>query len=334
MFIKELFPLSQTAATLLNLSVYLLLVACGAWLGSRPTVQARPMSWLGRLQTASLLLLITALGAELGANDEIISSLGSIGFNALVITITSMTGSMLAVHLLRRSILHLDTQACTAEESDQTPEPPSSTQAPKVDYTLTKQILLAVLLGMLAGRVLLPHHMVAYCGSVIQFGLYLLLFLVGLDMGRQGSLFRDIRSAGFRVLLVPLAVILGTFSMTALAGLVLPLGVKDCVAASAGFGWYSLAPTLLAPYSLHISAIAFLSNIMHELFSIITVPIVARRLGYIEAVALPGATAMDTVLPVIVRATNERMTIYAFASGAILSLAVPLLVPAIISLPL
>ena len=73
---------------------------------------------------------------------------------------------------------------------------------------------------------------------------------------------------------------------------------------------------------------------MHELFSIVAVPMVAQKLGYIEAVALPGATAMDTVLPVVVSATDERMTIYSFASGMVLSLAVPVLIPAIIALPI
>ena len=142
---------------------------------------------------------------------------------------------------------------------------------------------------------------------------------------------QDIRAAGFRVFLVPLAAAVGTLALTALVGLFLPMGAKDCAAAAAGFGWYSLAPTLLAPYSLSVSATAFLSNIMHELFSIVAVPAVAQRIGYIEAVALPGATAMDTVLPVVVSATSDRMALYSF--GAVLSLSVPFLVPAIIALP-
>ena len=125
----------------------------------------------------------------------------------------------------------------------------------------------------------------------------------------------------------------GTLALTALVGLFLPMGAKDCAAAAAGFGWYSLAPTLLAPYSLSVSATAFLSNIMHELLSIVAVPAVAQRIGYIEAVALPGATAMDTVLPVVVSATSDRMALYSFTSGAVLSLSVPFLVPAIIALP-
>ena len=169
---------------------------------------------------------------------------------------------------------------------------------------------------MAVGHFILPDALVSHCSQIIQLGLYLLLFLVGLDMGRQEGMLENIRQAGLGVLLVPVAVMVGTFAVTALAGLFLPLGPKDCVAASAGFGWYSLAPTLLAPYSLSVSATAFLSNIMHELFSIVLVPIVAHRLGYIEAVALPGATAMDTVLPVVVSATDQRMAIYSFTSGA------------------
>lgn len=244
-----------------------------------------------------------------------------------------MVGSMLAVHALRKYLLKLNAQGRSCQEAPED-SAPGSGEAVHVDHSLTLAIVFTVAAGILAGRFLLPDAAVAHCGTVIRWGLYLLLFLVGLDMGRQGSLIRDIRAAGLRVLLVPLAVMAGTFAVTALVGLFLPLGPKDCVAAAAGFGWYSLAPTLLAPYSLTVSATAFLSNIMHELFSIVAVPIVAQKLGYIEAVALPGATAMDTLLPVVVSATADRMAIYSFASGLILSLAVPVLVPAIIALPL
>ena len=74
--------MQQLSGTLLNLAVYLALVALGAFLGSRPAIQSRPMPWLGRFQTAALLILIVTLGAELGANDEIVTSLATIGLNA------------------------------------------------------------------------------------------------------------------------------------------------------------------------------------------------------------------------------------------------------------
>ncbi|MEG1072154.1 MAG: lysine exporter LysO family protein, partial [Oscillospiraceae bacterium] len=203
----------------------------------------------------------------------------------------------------------------------------------KADNSLTKWIVGAVVLGMLAGYFIIPDSIVAYCGDVINFGLYLILFLVGIDMGRQGTILGDIKAAGFKVLLVPLAVIIGTLGAAALAGIFLPMGVKDAMAAAAGFGWYSLAPTLLAPYCLSVSAVAFLSNVMREIFSIVLIPVVAHRMGFIEAVALPGAASMDTVLPVVIGSTSERITLYSFTSGVVLSLLVPIIVPFLISLP-
>ena len=109
--------MQQMSGTLLDLILYLALVALGAFLGSRPQIQSLPMPWLGRFQTAALLLLIVTLGAELGANEEIVSSLASIGLNAFAITITSMVGSMLAVHALRKYILKLDALGRSAQEA-------------------------------------------------------------------------------------------------------------------------------------------------------------------------------------------------------------------------
>ena len=323
--------MGTTLSTLSNLAIYIGLVVVGAFLGSRKALRSRPLVWVGKLQFAALMILIVTLGVNLGANDEVVSSLGQIGLAALVITVLAMAGSLLCLTLLRRFVLKLDhyglprgSEAAREEEAH---------HGGKADNSLTFIIVIAVVLGMLAGRFVLPAAVTAHCGTVISFGLYLLLFMVGMDMGKQGTLLADIKTAGFQVLLVPVAVCAGSLAFAALAGLVLPLGVKDSMAAASGLGWYSLAPTLLAPYSLSVSATAFLSNIMHELFSIVAVPMVAQRIGYIEAVALPGATAMDTVLPVVVSATSDRMAIYSFTSGAVLSLSVPFLVPAIIALP-
>lgn len=198
---------------------------------------------------------------------------------------------------------------------------------------MTKRIIGAVVGGMALGLWVLPEVAVAFCDSFIQIGLCAILFLVGVDMGRQGNVWQDIKDAGLRVLLVPVGVAVGTLTGAAVAGLVLPMGVKDAMAASAGFGWYSLAPMLLADYSASVSAVAFLSNMMREVSAIVLIPIVARYVGFVETVSLPGAAAMDTVLPVVVKATHDRITIYSFVSGVMLSFAVPILVPAIVALP-
>lgn len=323
--------MSTTLGTLVNLAIYIALVAAGAVIGSRPAVRSRPLPWLGKFQFLALMILITALGVKLGANDEVISSLGQIGLSALLLTVLAIAGSVICVYLLRRFVLRLDRLGRPL--SAQTDAEEQAGAAGKVDNSSTFWIVGAVLVGMLAGRFLLPPAVSESCGTIIDFGLYLLLFLVGVDMGKQGGVWDSIRQAGFGVLLIPVAVCVGTFAGAALAGLFLPMGVKDSIAASAGFGWYSLAPTLLEKYSLSVSATAFLSNVMREIFSILLVPVIAPRLGYVEAVAPCGATAMDTLLPMVVSSTSDRITIYSFVSGVILSLAVPILVPAIVALP-
>lgn len=325
--------MSTFFGTLQSLFLYIGLVAVGAFLGSRPFLRSRKLAWLGRLQFAALLILITALGVKLGANDEVISSLRTIGVSALLVTVLALIGSVVCVLLTRKYILRLDKKGLPLH-SEQQETKEEKTGGGKADNASTLWIVGAVILGMLAGRFLLPPAVTAYCGTVIDIGLYLLLFLVGMDMGKQGGVGDAVRQAGLGVLLIPLATAVGTFLGAALAGLFLPLSLKDTIAASAGFGWYSLAPNLLESYSLTLSAVCFLSNVLREIFSIIAIPVVARRVGFLECVALPGAAAMDTVLPVVVSATGERITIYSFVSGVILSLAVPILVPAIIALPL
>ena len=319
-----------TLSTLTSLTTYIILVVVGAFIGSRPSIRTRQLIWLGKLQFAALMILIVTLGVKLGANEEVISSLGQIGLSALLVTVLAMVGSLVAVTLLRRFVLKLDRCGLPRGADIQTSD---VHEEGKADNSSTKWIVLAVVAGMLAGYFLIPDAVVAHCGTVIDFGLYLLLFLVGMDMGKQGTMLADIKTAGFKVLLVPVAAAVGTLAAAALAGLILPVSVKDAMAASAGFGWYSLAPTLLQSYSLSLSAVAFLSNVIREIFAIVLIPFVAKKVGYIECVALAGATAMDTVLPVVVGATHERITIYSFTSGVVLSLAVPILVPFIVALP-
>lgn len=322
----------MTAAlgTLLSLCFYTALVAGGAAAGSRKRIRESPALWLSAVQRVALMVLITSLGVQLGANDEVVSSLGQIGLSALLITLSAMAGSLVCVFLLRRFVLKLDCRGLPLGSGEV--EDARAEGSGRADNSLTKWIVAAVAAGMLAGRFLIPAALSAHCGTVINVGLYLLLFLVGVDMGRQGTILSDIRAAGLRVVLVPLAVAVGTLSSAALVGLALPMGARDAAAAASGFGWYSLAPTLLAPYSLSVSAVAFLSNVLREVLSIVTVPLAARYVGYVECAALPGAAAMDTVLPVVVGTTHERIAIYSFTSGVILSLAVPILVPAIAGL--
>ena len=308
----------QMSATLLNLVFYLWLIALGAGIGAKALRGIR-MVWLSRLQMAVLFMIILSLGIQLGANEEVAESVGIIGLAALISALLAMAGSLLFGYLLRRFLLKLDRFGSAGGES--------GTEADSGGV-----ILAAVIVGAFLGRAVLPEAVTRRCAPAVSLGLDVMLFLVGLDLGVQGESIRSmIRDAGARPLLLPLAVVAGSLSFGALTALVLPFSPRETAAVAAGMGWYSLAPSILAPYSLKLSAIAFLSNIIRELLSILLVPFVARRIGYLESVAIAGATAMDTLLPVILKAADRRITVYAFTSGLVCSLLVPVLVPLMIA---
>lgn len=317
--------MTQTASTLLSVAGYLLLVALGGLVGSRRAVRAQSLPWLGGAQTAVLLLIILSLGIQLGANEEVAGAVAAIGLTALLASVFSMAGSLLCVFLLRRFVLRLGRFADVSGETDRS-------GGGRADNRLTWYIAAAVLLGVGLGRWVLSASGSEKCSYIVTYGLDLMLFLVGLDLGLQGDAIRSLREAGIKPFLVPLGVIVGSLAFGALAALLVPFPAKETGAAAAGMGWYSLAPTILAPYSLKLSAVAFLANVLREILSILFVPVVARRIGYLESIALAGATAMDTLLPVIIKATDRRMTVYAFASGLMCSLLVPVLVPLMIGI--
>lgn len=166
---------------------------------------------------------------------------------------------------------------------------------------------------------------------LIQFGLYLLLFFIGIDIGNNRDIFKDLKKIDKKVLLLPFITMIATLLGGATASLLLSLSLGEAVAISSGMGWYSFSAIELSKVSIELGGIAFLSNIFRELLAIFLIPFVAKKVGAFESVAIAGATAMDSVLPVINRSNPAEISIISFYSGLVISLVVPVLVPFIIA---
>ncbi|QUI22044.1 lysine exporter LysO family protein [Vallitalea pronyensis] len=197
---------------------------------------------------------------------------------------------------------------------------------------MTVIIMLAVFLGIAFGYLLFPVDMLSYTDYIMDVGLCLLLLLVGIDIGRQKNVLQDIKKMGFSIILLPLLIALGSIVGAIVGGTIIGMPLNESSAIGGGLGWYSISAVLLSDYSTEISAIAFLSNVMREIIAILAIPLIAKYIGYMESVAPPGATAMDTTLPIITKYTDSKTAVVAFISGVVLSLLVPILVPLLIGL--
>jgi uncharacterized membrane protein YbjE (DUF340 family) len=129
-----------------------------------------------------------------------------------------------------------------------------------------------------------------------------------------------------------LGVALGSIAGSVLGGFVLGLPINESSAIGAGFGWYSLSAIVLSKYSAEVGALAFITNVCREVFALVSIPYIARYIGKLEAIAPAGATAMDTSLPIISKATDANTAVISFITGVVLSTLVPILVPILISI--
>ena len=188
-------------------------------------------------------------------------------------------------------------------------------------------ILVVLVLGIGAGYIL-PENISGLIDSASSYMLLILLFSVGIDMGMNKEVFTRIKELGFKILLIPLGVVIGSLCGGLLTSFVVNLPVKDSMAISAGLGWYSLSGIMITEAGNPVAGtIAFLSNVFREMLTFIVVPFIASHMNYYCAIAPAGATAMDTTLGIISRNTNATVAVLSFVSGVICTLLVPVLVP-------
>ncbi|MFO7718281.1 MAG: lysine exporter LysO family protein [Desulfohalobium sp.] len=162
--------------------------------------------------------------------------------------------------------------------------------------------------------------------------LYGLLILVGIGIGCDTGALQAILRLNIKTAIMPLAVAVGSLAGAGIAALLL-LGIsfREGVAVGAGFGYYSLSSVLISQiHGEQLGTVALLSNIIREVLTILLAPLLARWCGFLAPIAAGGATTMDTTLPIIHKATTKHYAMIAVINGIVLSLLVPVLVPAIL----
>lgn len=167
--------------------------------------------------------------------------------------------------------------------------------------------------------------------------LYLLMFQVGISIGCSDNLKAILKIFRPKMLLLPLATLLGTLSFSALVSLCLvQWGFFDTMAVGAGLGYYSLSSVLITQIKMQtlgeqlaveLGTIALLSNIFRELLALVGAPFFKKYFGLFAPVCAAGVTSVDVALPAIGRVSGEKMIPIALFHGMILDMSVPIIVP-------
>ena len=181
--------------------------------------------------------------------------------------------------------------------------------------------------GVLLGRFIdIPAILTAEAPTL--YALYALMFLVGISIGSDKKALQALKQQNLKIILVPLATIIGTLIGSALISFALSdRSITDCLAVGSGFGYYSLSSILITQYKgAELGTIALVSNIMRELLALLAAPLLIRYFGKLAPISVGGATTADTTLPIITKFCGKEFVIISIVHGITVDLSVPFLV--------
>lgn len=163
-------------------------------------------------------------------------------------------------------------------------------------------------------------------GDISVWVLFILLFLVGLQIGSGKNMITALKRFGWKVALIPLATTAGTFAGVALISLLIPQrSLVECLSVGSGFAYYSLSSILITEFKgAELGTVALLANIMREFSVLLLAPLMVKYFGKLAPIAAGGATTMDTTLPVITKYAGSEFVIIALFHGMIIDFSVPL----------
>ncbi len=187
--------------------------------------------------------------------------------------------------------------------------------------------ILSLLLGLACGFFELKIPVISMLGQNSDIILYVLMFSVGISIGMHKGIVQKIKEYHIRIFIIPIGIMIGSLLGGVVCSLLFQLPLGHGTAIASGMGWYSLAGSAIGNIAgAQLGSIAFLSNLMREVFSFLLIPFLAAHLNQYACIAPAGATSEDTTLPVILKYTNEETVVLSVLNGVICSFFVPILI--------
>lgn len=179
---------------------------------------------------------------------------------------------------------------------------------------------------MLARLGVLPRDLTENDFSI--YVLYGLMFLVGMSIGSDTKALAALKKQNLKIVLVPLATILGTWLGCVAVYFILPgWSLTDSLAVGSGFGYYSLSGIFITEYrGAELGTIALAANIFREIITLLGAGVMVRYFGKLAPICSGGATTMDTTLPVITRFSGKEWVMVSIFHGFVVDFTVPFLV--------
>lgn len=303
--------------------------------GARISLTDVAARWQGRIVTWLIWLLLFLLGIEVGSNEMIVRSLPTLGVEALLLSSAATLGCCVLAWMLWRvsknNTVQENAKNETSADKEGNPAEKEGLQGSSLIRGLRgmKGSLIVVgffVIGLLGGiEKMVPSWLLD--GDVSFVALCGLLLFVGLGIGLNPEMKKEVRSLSPRMALLPVVTIIGSWLGALLIWTVLHRTLSDCMAINSGFAYYSLSSIFITEYrGAELGTIALLANIIREMLTLLGAPLMARWFGPLAPISAGGATTMDTTLPILSQTVGQRYIALSIYHGFVVDFTVPFLV--------
>lgn len=318
--------------------------------------------WQGRIVTWLIWLLLFLLGIEVGSNEMIVRSLPTLGVEALLLSSAATLGCCVLAWALWRvsknntaqesakkealatvtEEVSSEKKLCAEEETSAVEEETSADKEgkPAENKGLQGSSLLRGLKVMKGSLIVVGFFVIGLLGGIekmvpawllngeVSFvALCGLLLFVGLGIGLNPEMKKEVRSLSPRMALLPVVTIIGSWLGALPIWTVLHRTLSDCMAINSGFAYYSLSSIFITEYrGAELGTIALLANIIREMLTLLGAPLMARWFGPLAPISAGGATTMDTTLPILSQTVGQRYVALSIYHGFVVDFTVPFLV--------
>lgn len=303
--------------------------------GARISLTDVAARWQGRIVTWLIWLLLFLLGIEVGSNEMIVRSLPTLGVEALLLSSAATLGCCVLAWMLWRvsknNTVQENAKNETSADKEGNPAEKEGLQGSSLirGLKVMKGSLIVVgffVIGLLGGiEKMVPSWLLD--GDVSFVALCGLLLFVGLGIGLNPEMKKEVRSLSPRMALLPVVTIIGSWLGALLIWTVLHRTLSDCMAINSGFAYYSLSSIFITEYrGAELGTIALLANIIREMLTLLGAPLMARWFGPLAPISAGGATTMDTTLPILSQTVGQRYIALSIYHGFVVVFTVTFLV--------
>lgn len=277
----------------------------------------------------TLVVLMLTIGMNIGVNNSIMSKLGMIGLNCLVIALSAIIFSVIFTVIAEKTVLPLEKvkENLNSENMDLNNEVNISEEKNKKTSPLVLIMPISIVAGVILGYFVMPNDKAYLLGYLLTASLIFLYIGVGISLGSNRRVFKYIKILGARIIFLSLAIFLGSITGGFISGVILNLPPKVSVMSASGMSYYSLTGAYMTQvYGIETGTYGFVVNVMREFFTVLLLPLLIK-ISNGSPIAGGAAGSMDTMLMPITKFVGPELGLVTLITGVILTFVVPFLLP-------